>query len=381
MLPLRVAHVVHSLDVGGVETGILNVASRLTELGLVQGICCLSHQGSMSDQVPPGVALLAPAIARQRRLERLWKAAAGLRRFRPDVVHARNCGAWQDGAAAWLLAGCPGHLVASLHGLGAASLDRRNAVLFRLLAMGTARLAAVSQVTALEFAATTRIDVNRIAVLHSGVDTQRFRPAAMQELMRTQQPLVVGCVARLSPGKGHDTLIKAFAMAKTGLSSQTRLLLIGDGPARADLKALVQTLGLAASVDFAGERADVSDQLRRLDVFVLASRHEGRPTSIMEAMATGLPVIAANVGAVADLVVEDRTGLLVAPGDTQALSQAMVALLEDAPRRRTMGAAARRMAEAAFTLEGMAARYAEFYRCTCESRNRGGRQEPGALVN
>lgn len=259
--------------------------------------------------------------------------------------------------------------MASLHGLSSVegTIDRRNALLFRLLEMGTARLAAVSQATAQQFAAASGIAASRIDVLHSGVDTQRFRPAASQGQTGKQEPLVVGCVARLCPGKGHETLIRAFALAKAALSIQIRLLIIGDGPARAGLEALVRALGLIPSVNFAGERADVCDQLRSLDVFVLASHQEGRPTSIMEAMATGLPVIATDVGAVADLVVEGQTGLLVAAGDTQALSQAILALLEDAPRRRAMGAAARQIAEVAFTLDDMALRYAEFYRCTCES--------------
>lgn len=361
---MRILHVVNSLGVGGVEVGVVNVMRGLGELGYEQAVCCLEHDGALRGRVPASIAVwVCGRAGRRERYAPLWRAATLMRSFQPAIVHARNCGAWRNGAFAWLLAGCPGRLVFSIHGLDwVGCIDKRRALLYRQLARLTSGLVAVSDATARRFAADTGIPPERFTVLHSGVDTQVFQP---------RRPpygpvggcgrVVLGSVARLGQQKGHQQLIEAFALAAAQCCSRLELRLIGDGPCRVHLQALVRGLGLDDRVHFLGEREDVPAQLAQMDFFILASQQEGRPTAIMEAMAAGLAVVATRVGAVAELVVDGQTGILVCADDVAALSRAILALADDAQRRLALGQAGRVLAQDRFALADMVQSYGAFY--------------------
>lgn len=175
------------------------------------------------------------------------------------------------------------------------------------------------------------------------------------------------CVARLEKQKNHAMLLKAFASG-LGAVSHARLLLAGDGACRTDLELQARELGLGRQIHFLGERSDISELLGAADVFVLASQTEGNPLSMMEAMAARLPIVATAVGGVPELVEDHRSGLLVRPGDTDGMADAMLRLLQDAQMRRTMAAFAAQRATRDFSAAGMAQGYADLY----ESSLRGG---------
>jgi len=364
---MRVLHVVNSLGVGGVEVGVVNVMLGLDELGYEQAVCCLERDGALRGRVPASIAVwVCGQTGRRERYAPLWRAAGLMCSFQPAIVHARNCGAWVNGALAWLLAGCPGRLVFSIHGLDwAGRIERRRAFLYRQLARFSSGLVAVSHATAQRFAADVGIPPGRFTVLHSGVDTQLFRPpGAPHRRSGACGVVVLGSVARLGQQKGQEQLIEAYALAAAQSCSRLELRLVGDGPCRVPLQALARKLGVEGSVRFMGECDDVPEQLAQMDFFVLASQQEGRPTSIMEAMAAGLAVVATRVGAVAELVVDGQSGILVDAGDVAALSRAILALANDAQRRRALGQAGRALAQDRFSLAEMVQSYDDFYRMT-----------------
>jgi glycosyltransferase involved in cell wall biosynthesis len=231
--------------------------------------------------------------------------------------------------------------------------------MFRQLARMTWALAAVSAEAAQQFADETGIPAGRFAVLGSGVDTKRFRPATGP---RPAGRSILGCVGRLDPVKAHDVLIEAFFRALGDGTRDLELRLMGDGPCRPALERLVQERGLTSRVRFLGTVPDIPEQLRELDFFALASHREGRPTSIMEAMASGLPVVATRVGSVATLVAEGRTGLLANPGDTDGLARAFAVLANDESLRCSLASEARRVAVAELSLDRMVDQYDAFYR-------------------
>ena len=158
---------------------------------------------------------------------------------------------------------------------------------------------------------------------------------------------MVGSLGRLHPQKGFSDLLTAFAQVRQRIPS-VRLFVAGDGELRDDLEAQARSLGMAAVVTFAGVRADVSEVLAALDVFVLPSLWEGMPNAVLEAMASGLPVVATAVGGTPEVVVDGVTGLLVPPQDPGALAQAIGHLLRDPDLRRRMGRAGRRRVEEHF---------------------------------
>jgi glycosyltransferase involved in cell wall biosynthesis len=164
--------------------------------------------------------------------------------------------------------------------------------------------------------------------------------------------------------KDQPTLARAFVQMVQTLGEHARharLVMVGDGPLRAQVQAIVDEAGLSQRVWLPGERQDVADVMRALSCFALPSRAEGISNTILEAMASGLPVVATRVGGNAELVSEGRTGHLVPPGDPAALATALAELMTEPRRSMTMGQQARDVAERQFSLQAMVARYQAVY--------------------
>jgi glycosyltransferase involved in cell wall biosynthesis len=203
------------------------------------------------------------------------------------------------------------------------------------------------------------LPADRVRVIYNGVDTDRYHPASPEERAAARRLLgldeagvVLMAVGSLKPVKGIDVLIRA---AGPVLSSRadSRLALVGEGPDRAALQALARERGVGGRVVFAGLRDDVDVLLRAADALVLPSRSESLPTVVIEAMATGLPVVATRVGGVPELVEPERSALVVPPDDEGALRTALERVVESAPLRRALGARGREVAETRFRLERM----------------------------
>ena len=189
-----------------------------------------------------------------------------------------------------------------------------------------------------------RIPRDRLTTIVNGVDLDRFRPTG--RALDPRAP-VLGCTARLGAENDHATLIRAFA--RLGRQwPDARLLLVGRGPEEAALRALADTFGVGGRVRFAGEQADVAPWLVRMDVYVQAARLAGISNSILEAMATGLPVVATDVGGTSEAVVHGETGLLVPVGDPAALAAALAALIANPSMAEAFGRAGRARVEAHF---------------------------------
>jgi glycosyltransferase involved in cell wall biosynthesis len=199
----------------------------------------------------------------------------------------------------------------------------------------------------------------RVRVLHHGVRLDRFRPVDRRPERAVPQLVSVG---RLVEKKGFGDLLEACALV-AGTGHRFRLDVVGDGPLRADLERRVTELGLAGTVRFVGEQdsAAVLARLGAADAFVLTpwvlpdGDRDGVPNVVVEALACGLPVVATDVGGVADAVTHDVDGLLAPPRDVPAVAASLTRVLTDAASRRRLGAAARQRAEADFDVDAAAA--------------------------
>ena len=201
----------------------------------------------------------------------------------------------------------------------------------------------------------------RIEVIHNFVDTERFAPRA--GVAKNRAPIAVH-VSNFRPVKRVPWLIEAFARATTG--TRAELVLVGDGPTRADSSETARKLGLGARVRFLGERDALPELLSPADVFLLASSEESFGLSALEAMACGVPVVATAVGGVPEVILDGQTGLLC-PADDQALyAERIRALLFDRERARAMGRAAREDVLARFARDPVVGRYEELYRRVLE---------------
>lgn len=188
------------------------------------------------------------------------------------------------------------------------------------------------------------LPAHKLVTIHNGIpDTPHLAEPASSET-----PEIV-MVARFARQKHHELLLEAFA----GLRSPATLTLIGDGPLRPAIEDLASKLGIAHRVNFLGERLDVDCILARASVFALASRWEGFPLSILEAMRTGLPVVASDVGGSSEAVVAGQTGLLVPRDDTRGFRDALEHLCADSALRARLGRAARQRYVRHFSLDQM----------------------------
>jgi glycosyltransferase involved in cell wall biosynthesis len=216
------------------------------------------------------------------------------------------------------------------------------------------RIVAVSQAIARDLVERYRIDAARTVVIHNGIDAWAFRPARDAAAVRAEMRVppgrrVVVMAGRMTPQKGWDVLFQAAARLASA-RDDLFWLLVGDGPLRPALTRRAGELGVRAC--FAGARADMADLLGCADVVVLASRSEGLPFTLLEAMALGKPVVATRVGGVPEVVEDGRSGRLVPPEDPAALAAALAAVL-DGDDAAAMGARGRARVESAFTLDAM----------------------------
>ncbi|MGH7316501.1 MAG: glycosyltransferase, partial [Candidatus Rokuibacteriota bacterium] len=351
----RIVHVIPTLRVAGLEGVVLRLTDGL-RADLDHVVMTPSGDGPLRARFPEEVPVIA--MAERHRPDR-WNAlrmAAVFRELRPDIVHSRN---WTclDAIIGARLARVP-VVIHGEHGREAADPQGRNPLrrrVRRLLSPLVTQFVTVSRDLGRWLIEDVGVPARKVTVICNGVDTRRFeahdRRAARGALGIPEGSVAIGSVGRLDPVKDHAGLIQAFG----GVSDDPRALLFiaGEGPCRAELEALIEARGLARRVRLLGERHDIPQVLAALDVFVLSSLGEGIANAILEAMATGLPVVATRVGGNPELVVDASTGLLVPPRSPEALSSALRRYLDAPVLATTHGRAGRARAVSEFALDRM----------------------------
>jgi sugar transferase (PEP-CTERM/EpsH1 system associated) len=379
--PTLIAHVIHRLDYGGLENGLVNLVNNLPAERFRHAIVCLAGSTDFRRRIRRDDVPVLSIDKREgkdpRAYQRMWQT---LRRLAPDVVHTRNLGTVDMQWVAWL-AGVR-YRVHGEHGWEAADPNGRNArhlTIRRACRPVVQRYVAMSRDLATWLERAVGVPATRVRQVYSGVDAGTFCPdgpapvdlpwpgarADSQQMAASGLGCVtIGTVGRLDPVKNHAALIDAFAAIlerNPAYRSRLRLIIAGGGPLQAELADAVRHRQLGSTVWLAGVRADVARLMRAIDVFVLPSLNEGISNTILEAMATGRPVVAARVGGNPELVVEGTTGRLYEPGKPRELEQAVLSYLDDPVLRRRHGEAGRARVLAHFSLDAMARRYAEMY--------------------
>ncbi len=393
-----IVHVVHSLEGGGTERMLLSLLDALDRHGgrtllddaqTAHVVCTLRRAGALAARLPGHVPCLPLNSVGRCRLGGLHLARAIAPR-RPAIIHARNTGCWADALAAglilrWGTRFLPRRLtgwkadptvgwkagptvILGFHGLeSGGALTPKQRRLARWACKFGARFTSVSHTGKDQLVTQAAIDASHIQVIANGVAIDRFagdatpcRNAVRRSLGFAAQDIVVGSVASLTPVKDHLTLLRAVSALRTTLPG-VKLLLVGDGPERAGLESFARANGPTGSVTFTGWREDVPTLLSGMDVYVCSSRSEGMSNGVLEAMASGLPVVATEVGDNERLITDGRHGRLVTPGDVAALARILRQLIRARGMRRAYGYAARQRAHR-FTLEAAVRRYEQYYR-------------------
>ena len=361
MRRIKVVFVIDNMSLGGTELNAVRTAEHLDRERFELLVVCLSGDGPLTERYQTlGVPVLNLGLRSfygPSMLSTGWRFVRLLRREGADIVHAHDIYS-NIFVAAW----------GRLGGARAVIVSRRwwQASRSRMLRIGShfafARASAVlanSAQVADSVAEEGQVPRTKIWTVTNFADDAMFGAASddVREAIRRgwkvpAAAVVIGCVARLDPVKDHATLLTAFARLRLGQPG-TYLVVIGDGESRQALESQARELGLGDAVHFAGEIRDGTNLHRGLDISVLASRSEGFPNTLVEAMAAAVPVVATAVGGSVDAVTDGETGFLVPAGEPDKLADALTKLVESPSLRRTMGAAGLRRASQSYRAPGV----------------------------
>jgi glycosyltransferase involved in cell wall biosynthesis len=359
---LKVFQLISSAGHYGAEAMLLNLSRSLVERG------CEVTVGIFHNEHAPNLEIAARAVAcglQTEILECRGRLDIGavralrslLRTEKPEVLHLHGYKADVYGALAAYGGNIP--RVATCHNWlsGTTALGLYNRI--DLLALRSCRrLAAVSDAVA-SILRTSGIPPQRIAVIPNGIDIASFESAA-PAIDFPGRP-ILGMVARLDMNKGFGPLLHALVEI-TKHCPEILLVVAGEGPARSEIERSIIDLQLHNNVRLLGDRKDMPELYASFDFFVLPSLNEGMPLTVLEALASGLPVVATRTGAIPSVVRDGVSGILVEPGDVGSLAAAILKLTRDPELRDRMGAAGRQKVRAEYTASSMAHRYLELYR-------------------
>jgi glycosyltransferase involved in cell wall biosynthesis len=356
---MKILYLITRADCGGAQVALLNLIMNLPagiepivaagEEGFLQQEC--ARKGIPYRLIPGLVAPISPA----KDALALMRLVALIRREKPCVVHAHTSKAGVLGRVAARLTRTPVIFTAHTWSFdeGVPHLRKRIAVpIERITAALGGKIITVADSNtqeALRHSITTGRNLIRI---WNGVPDSRLRASPAS---RDRVTLIT--VARMVPQKDHALLLRSLV----GVRGNWCLQMVGDGPLRGELQLLAEQLQLGERLQFLGERKDVAELLSQADVFVLASKWEGLPVSILEAMRAGLPVVATDVGGVREAVQEDVTGLLSKAHDEQGLRDRIQSLMTLPSLMVQMGRAGRRRYEEHFRIETMVDKTVELY--------------------
>ncbi len=368
-----IAHIVHRLDYGGLENGIINIINGLNDSSYRHVIISMTGATDFRQRIRrPDVVIheLHKASGKDPAAYlRLWRL---LREVRPAIVHTRNTGVIDCQVIA-LLAGVPRRI----HGYHGWDMDdltgvspRRN-LLRRLCDPFVHRYVVVSRQIRAWLTSTVGVAGSRVTNICNGVDTDRFYPA--QPDRGRSRPVVIGTVGRLQTVKNQILLVRACGQLLRNapdLAGAWQLRIVGDGPERLALEAAMTAEGLEGTGTITGWNDDVPAVLRGLDIYVLPSLNEGISNTILEAMASGLPVIATDVGGNPELVTDNETGFLIPSNDPKGLAERLLRYLRSPGLAQGHGLAARSRVEREFSIQRMLIDYDRMYRDVLSSRHR-----------
>jgi sugar transferase (PEP-CTERM/EpsH1 system associated) len=366
-----IVHIVHRLDYGGLENGLVNLINGLPESGPRHAIVCMAGYSDFSQRITREQVAIYSLDKKPGQdpgaYLRLW---ALLRKLRPQVVHTRNPGV-MDCAIVAFLAGVP----VRIHGMHGWDIDDLHGNIFkkrmirRICRPFISRYVAVSAHIRQWLVDSTGIPADRVHRIYNGVDTRRFSPPSdrgngLRGVAASNTPVTIGTIGRLEPVKDQTTLARAFTTLmkrRPDLRTRARLKIVGGGSLQVAIEAVLRDGECLESAALTGYRDDVPEQLRAMDIFVLPSLNEGISNTILEAMATGLPVVASAVGGNVELVADGVNGRLVPPADPVRLAEALEAYLDQPELIASHGNEARRRAQSLFALDTMVQEYGRLY--------------------
>ena len=357
MLPrVPIAIFMSSFDPGGTERQMTELVRRLDGSPFEVHIACFHRRGAWLGRAEEHAASLAEfPISGFRRAATFTQArrfAAWCRERSIALVHTADLYANIFALPAALMGGVP----VRIGNRREINPDKSPAqIALQRAAYACAHVVVANSAAAGDRLVTERVPRSRIRIVPNGIDAAAYTPADHDRPIRR-----IVTVANLRPEKAHDVLLEA-AVLVLHRYPDAQFIIAGDGPRRQELEARAESHGIASRVQFIGHASNVPDLLASSDLFVLASRSEAFPNSVLEAMATALPIVATRVGGIVELIENQRTGVLVPPDDPRALGHAILDLIQWRSHAVRLGRAARAQVEAHYSWDRMIASFEHLY--------------------
>ena len=364
MHSLRIMHVFFELTVGGMEKFAVDLITRFNRDKICPLICCLNKTGDLADKIKNfGIEVfLIKKRSRYQQLRFYRELTRCFKKENIDIVHTWS-GVYRDGTLSARLANIPINIHTDQ---GKFYPDtkwmRYNHKLFSHF---RDKVVVVSNELREFLIKDVKIDPEKIMTIYNAVNIEDYNiildvNEKKKELGIAPDEQVIGIVARLIPVKDHKTLFLAFKQARERLPT-LKLLVVGPGELERDLKNYAIKINEQTNIIFLGERNDVRELLHIMDVVCLSSLSEGLSLTLLEAMASGKPVVCTNVGGNPELVIDKETGYLVPPESPNIMAHTLVELLSDEGKMRLMGEAGRKRVGEKFNIQNTVKEYENLY--------------------
>ncbi len=334
-----------SLEMGGVERTLISLLPRLQEEGIEVKVCCLYRRGVLAEEMEK-VGIPVITLGMRARMDVDLKYLLGILRLayllkkeRVDIVHTHLYRANTPGRMAAILAKVP-VIIANEHNIDSWKTPSQMRM-DRFLSQFTDKIIAVSNEVKEFYVNEVGIPENKLEVIYNGVDLKRFEKDFDKKKKKKELGLplslpLVGTIGRLQPQKDHKTFLKASSLILKKFP-KVHFLIVGGGSLRRELEDFTKNLEIEKNVHFLGERKDIEEILPLMDIFVLTSKREGFPITVLEAMACGVPVVATSVGGTPEIIEDGKTGFLIPPENPHLLSEAIINLLKNEELGKEMG--------------------------------------------
>ena len=368
----RILQVITLSDWGGAQSVLFDLATRLQEEGMVVEVACSPGGPLVAKLKEQGIKV--HLLSHMKRdfsplsdLKCLIELYRLIRRGKYDIVHCHSTKAGFLGrTAAWLAR--VKKIYFTVHGWGFYNTEEYGkargllVVLERIAARFSTKLICVSKNDMVQGLENRIAPKEKLHVIHNGIKIESFPEKGIlrREIGAGEEEIVFGFVGRLAPPKNPQLFLKA-AEKVLGIAPNSKFVLIGDGPFYEECLRWVRSQGLTKSIFLLGFRSDVRLLLQDFDVFVLPSRWEGLPLTVIEAMFAGKPVIATDVGGVSELVENGKTGFLIPSENLEELVEKISFFLSHPDEIQKMGFEGKKKAEEAFTLKRMIENYSSIY--------------------